>query len=288
MMISAERTWAMSVDIEALLNGFSATVGRDAMADAEFGEAFRQMMAALVRFDYVVVFAYRGKERPIDLYSTFDPDEHVVFVTLYQAGPYLLDPFYHTARERRAGLFRMRELAPDRFFSSEYYRSYYVQTGLAEETGFFVTLDDDITVVLSLMRREKTGSFPAAEIALLRKSEALVACLVKHVWPNLGGRFDAQRDAGPRTGRKKRTADTSQQRADTVWRDLKLTGRETAIVDLVLQGHSSESIGLKLNISTGTVKVHRRNVYRKLGISSQTQLLSIYLGAVGRIWSDSA
>jgi len=34
---------------------------------------------------------------------------------------------------------------------------------------------------------------------------------------------------------------------------------------------------LKLNISTGTVKVHRRNVYRKLGISSQTQLLSLYL-----------
>ncbi|CDM61243.1 hypothetical protein LPU83_pLPU83c_0681 (plasmid) [Rhizobium favelukesii] len=30
-------------------------------------------------------------------------------------------------------------------------------------------------------------------------------------------------------------------------------------------------------ISTGTVKVHRRNVYRKLGISSQTQLLAIYL-----------
>ena len=37
------------------------------------------------------------------------------------------------------------------------------------------------------------------------------------------------------------------------------------------------SIGLKLDISTGTVKVHRRNVYRKLGISSQIQLLSIYL-----------
>ncbi len=38
-----------------------------------------------------------------------------------------------------------------------------------------------------------------------------------------------------------------------------------------------KSIGLRLNITTGTVKVHRRNVYRKLGISSQTQLLSIYL-----------
>lgn len=272
----------MSVDLEMLLNGFRATVGRETMEDAAFGEAFRQMMTALVRFDYVVIFAYRGKERPIDLYSTFDPEEHIVFVSMYQVGPYLLDPFYQTARERRAGVFRMRELAPDRFFSSEYYRSYYVQTGLAEEIGFFITLDDDITVVLSLMRREKTGPFPAAEFALLRKSEALIASLVRHFWSHLGVRFDLQRDAGQRKGKRRSSTGAASQRADAVWNDLKLTSRETAIVDLVLQGHSSESIGLRLNISTGTVKVHRRNVYRKLGISSQTQLLSIYLSAIGR------
>lgn len=267
----------MSTDLEALFQAFNDTVGRATMSDAEFGETFRQMMAAIVRFDYVVVFAYRGKERPIDLYSTFDPEENVVFVTLYQAGPYLLDPFYHTARERRTGVFRMRELTPDRFFSSEYYRSYYVQTGLAEEVGFFVSADEDITIVLSLMRRERTGPFPPAEFALLKKVEPLVANMVRHYWSGLTRRFEAQLSSSTRNGRKSGAAAPSLQPADTVWRDLNLTGREAAIVDLVLQGHSSESIGLKLDISTGTVKVHRRNVYRKLGISSQTQLLSIYL-----------
>jgi DNA-binding CsgD family transcriptional regulator len=267
----------MSPDLEALFQAFNATVGRSAMADAEFGETFRRMMAALVRFDYVVVFAYRGKERPIDLYSTFDPKEHIIFVTLYQAGPYLLDPFYHTARERRAGVFRMRELAPDRFFSSEYYRTYYVQTGLAEEIGFFVAADDDITIVLSLMRREETGPFPSAEFALLKTTEPLIANMVRHYWSGLAQRFDARTNFRAHKGRKRGASGSSLQPADTVWRDLNLTSRETAIVDLVLQGHSSESIGLKLNISTGTVKVHRRNVYRKLGISSQTQLLSLYL-----------
>jgi hypothetical protein len=76
------------------------------------------------RWRFVVVFAYRGKERPIDLYSTFGEADYRVFVTLYQAGPYLLDPFFHTAGQGRSGIFRMRELAPDRFFSSEYYRTY--------------------------------------------------------------------------------------------------------------------------------------------------------------------
>jgi len=266
----------MSTDLEALFGAFGTMIGRPAMADMEIGETIRQMLAALVRFDHVVVFAYRGNERPIDLYSTFSPEEHVVFVTLYQAGPYLLDPFYHTARERRQDVFRMRELAPDRFFSSEYYRTYYIKTGLAEEVGFFVQTDDDITVVLSLMRIEKTGSFTPAEFTLLKKTQPLVARMVKHYWARLAPRFDAQLRAGDKS-RRSRGKPGNIPPTDIVWRDLSLTSRETAIVDLVLQGHSSESIGIKLAISTGTVKVHRRNVYRKLGISSQTQLLSIYL-----------
>lgn len=271
----------MSMDPEALFKAFEATVGKPSLSEVEFGETFRQMMAALVRFDYVVVFAYRGKERPIDLYSTFDPKEHIIFVTLYQAGPYLLDPFYQTARQRRTGVFRMRELAPDRFFSSEYYRTYYVQTGLAEEVGFFIEQGDDMTVVLSLMRREATGPFPPSEIALLKKAEPLVRKMAQHYLSGLAGRFNGQAQSKVRRSRKRGEAYAEIQPADAVWQSLNLTGRETAIVDLVLQGHSSESIGLKLNISTGTVKVHRRNVYRKLGISSQTQLLAIYLKAFG-------
>ncbi len=114
----------------------------------------------------------------------------MLFVSLYQAGPYLLDPFYHAARAPKPGVWRMRELAPDRFFSSEYYRTYYVQTGLAEEVGFFVPVSEQVTVVLSLMRREATGVFSATEFALLKKAEPLVAAFVRHHWAELDRRFD--------------------------------------------------------------------------------------------------
>ncbi|MGO8639232.1 helix-turn-helix transcriptional regulator, partial [Rhizobium ruizarguesonis] len=76
----------------------------------------------------------------------------------------------------------------------------------------------------------KTGPFPTAEFALLKKAEPLVASLVRHFWPGLGARCDAQRDAGMRTGRKRGVAAQALQPAETVWRDLKLTSRETAIV----------------------------------------------------------
>jgi DNA-binding CsgD family transcriptional regulator len=262
----------MRVDLEALFRTIGPMIGGVAKGDEEAGRLFCSMMRSLVTFDYAVIFAYREKERPIDLYSTFTPEEHVLFVSLYQAGAFLLDPFYRAAREPKPGVWRMRELAPDRFFSSEYFRTYYTQTRLAEEIGFFIPSKEGITIVLSLMRRERSGLFSGAEFALLKKAEPMVNGLVRHAWPDLGRRFDAALAKSTKGGRK-----SAHPAADRVWGNLNLTEREASIIELVLQGHSSESIGLRLGISTGTVKVHRRNVYRKLGISSQTQLLSIYL-----------
>ena len=58
-----------------------------------------------------------------------------------------------------------------------------------------------------------------------------------------------------------------------------LTEREREVTQLILRGHSSESIGFNLGISLGTVKTHRKNAYAKLGISSQSELLSLFLQA---------
>ncbi|WP_271007822.1 helix-turn-helix transcriptional regulator [Paucibacter sp. B51] len=53
-----------------------------------------------------------------------------------------------------------------------------------------------------------------------------------------------------------------------------LSRREQDIVRLIVAGHSSESIGLRLGIALPTVKTHRANIYRKLGISSQAELFA--------------
>lgn len=260
-------------DLGRLLAGVKPLLTASALPDEVVGAAFGEIAAALAQFDFIVVFAYRGAERPIDLHSTFNPGDYEIFVSLYQAGPYLLDPFFHAARDGREGIFRMRELAPDRFFVSEYFRTYYSQTRLAEEIGFFVPTEDGVTVVLSLMRKATSRAFSARAFELLRQAEPLVAALVRRFWSGLGRRFDlALQD---RRGGRQRTPRMAGERG--VWERLDLTAREAAIVELVLQGHSSEAIGARLGIATGTVKVHRRNVYRKLGISSQTQLLSLYL-----------
>ena len=260
----------MRPDLENLFKTVSRMIGSSELPDKEVGFNFVELLETLTTFDHAVIFAYRGEQRPLDLYSTFGVDEYDIFVSQYLAGPYLLDPFFRAATSNRSGVWRMRELAPDRFFSSEYFRSYYVKTGLAEEIGFFIPITDDCLVVLSLMRKEVSGTFTPAEFTQIRKAEPVVRSMVQHFWRDVPRRFD-----GTKAGRKKRGPE--QDLSLRVWSKLGLTGRETTIIELVLQGHSSESIGLTLQIATGTVKVHRRNVYRKLGIASQTQLLSLYL-----------
>jgi DNA-binding CsgD family transcriptional regulator len=60
-----------------------------------------------------------------------------------------------------------------------------------------------------------------------------------------------------------------------------LTEREMAIARMVLRGNSSKAIADRLAISPETVKVHRRHLYSKLGISTQPELFSRFIEALG-------
>ena len=56
-----------------------------------------------------------------------------------------------------------------------------------------------------------------------------------------------------------------------------LTQREREITHLLLRGHSSKSIARELGIAPGTVMVHKRNLFSKLGITSQYELFSRFI-----------
>jgi len=59
--------------------------------------------------------------------------------------------------------------------------------------------------------------------------------------------------------------------------DISLSPRQAEVAVLILRGHSSVSIGLRLGISTQTVKVFRKQLYRKCKISSQEELFNLML-----------
>lgn len=241
--------------------------------------SFPAAMAALLRsvtpYSYTVMFGFQGSARPLALYDDFPTAKRKVFVTDYQDGPYLLDPFFLASVQPVApGLYRMRDLAPDRFYQGEYFRNYYVRTGLAEEIGVFIALPDSVTVVISLMRSEKP--FSAREIRAIEAIRPVIEAATLQHWGDLALRFGRDKDDSEAARLQRRIEQSFHSFGGGL-----LTPRERQVVEYTLKGHSSEAIGRILAIAPGTVRIHRRNIYAKLHIRSQGELFSCFILALG-------
>lgn len=63
-----------------------------------------------------------------------------------------------------------------------------------------------------------------------------------------------------------------------------LTGSELEIVRLIAEGLSTKEIASKKNISFHTVNTHRKNIFRKVGVSSASELI---MHAIRSGWIDN-
>ena len=243
----------------------------NAIGTEAFAERLTSALNQIAQFDYCVLYGYLGMARPIDLYDTFPRLKWRIFVEDYLEGPYLLDPFYLACTSQRTpGLYRMREIAPDRFFQGEYFRSYYIQTGLAEEIGYIIGLPGNATMVLSLMRAQK--SFTAKEMRELKQYWPVINAACNQNWRNLSAIFGSETGATSDTKPNK-----SVEHALLRFGEGTLTPREREVVEFTLKGHSADAVGRILGISAGTVQIHRRNIYSKLQIRSQGELFSKFI-----------
>ena len=66
---------------------------------------------------------------------------------------------------------------------------------------------------------------------------------------------------------------TIEQRCRVIAQSKRLTPREQEIMMELARGKDRQSIAAKLFISEGTVKVHTRNLYQKLGVHSKQELI---------------
>ena len=125
---------------------------------------------------------------------------------------------------------------------------------------------DDVAFVISLMRSGESSRFSAREFRILKGVAPIIISLAQRHWEDVPKKFN--------TGN---TVDQApiEDTVSTLFSQ-RITPRETQVVAQVLEGHSSESIAKNLAISVGTVRIHRRNIYAKLQISSQQELFSMF------------
>ena len=242
--------------------------------DQDVAEALVAVIGAAVEHDATCLLAFYPDAPPHVLHHTMSPSRARHYLDRYLAGPYLLDPLYQLAvRKDKAPMCRCRDETPDRFRSSEYYRQYYERTHLADEMDFLLDTGASSTLVLVVGRWDKR--FSRADVTHLKLMQPVILATLQRVWDAWApGHSDDERDL------------SMHQRLTQCFESFgesSLTKRERQITQLLLRGHSSKSVARELDIAPGTVMVHKRNLFLKLGITSQYELFSLFIDELSRL-----
>lgn len=238
------------------------------------GERFWKQLILLLHqwlpFDNALATWYPGEGAPQPL-EEYDAAPHAGGASMpaYLDGLYLLDPFYQACREGlSSGLYRLEEVAPDQFRQSEYFLSYFHANVLEDEVQFILRLPDgSLSLSIGMCRL-----FTAEEYGMLELVSGWVLALMQQHWQ--------QRQRVPLPARQD---DMAMQVRDALsqFGAGVLSERELEIARLILRGYSSKTIAERLAISPETVKVHRRHLYNKLDITSQSELFSLFIQVLG-------
>ncbi|WP_134677649.1 helix-turn-helix transcriptional regulator [Ectopseudomonas khazarica] len=241
----------------------------DALPGPHFWRALQRTLGQYVAHDSWVALVFsEGRPQVLAECSGDDGEPDLLFQD-YLRGLYLLDPFYIASREgRRDGLVRLGEVAPECFEQTDYYQRYFRLNVVADEVQINLALPGERTLCLSLGSRQ---AFRPEQIALLGLVQPWVTALMRQ-------RLAFEPEPGEPSA-----PPPWQERLEQMARHVEtaLTGRELEVVRLMLSGHSSKEVARKLAISAETVKVHRKHVYSKLGIKSQSELFALFLQAQG-------
>ena len=242
----------------------------DAVGTRAFPRLFVELCAGLVHADAAHLSAFFTKARPVEIFSSRSEPDALSALSIYLEVGFVLDPFYqlflNAPRDRVDGL---ADIAPDDFRRSEYYAKFFSALNLRDECGLMLPLNPEAALFLSM------GVHDNRKMDLNRITSLLPAlsALARRHWTVLTPeRFDG-------TGRLA----AQLEEAFTSFGASLLSPREGEITRMILQGHSSKAIAIAFDNSPETIKVHRKRIYTKLNVSSQGELLSLFLEALRRM-----
>lgn len=249
----------------------------DQLGKEDFFPRLIAMLASYLHVDHPQIWLFRRDLAPTAIYHEIQGRKEVnVQIDHYIEGGYLLDPFYLSAvnHQKSPGCYRITEIGNQQLKQSDYYRSYYAHLDTSDEIAYITELDDDATLHISLMRDMKTAHFSERELDFLRDIEPAIRSL-SQVHARLVNLTDIEGEKIDATGVNK-----SVHRAFDLFGRSLLTGREKDVLGLMLQGNNTNRSAEKLGISPETLRRHRKNMYQKLDVSSQTELFSLFLNSL--------
>jgi DNA-binding CsgD family transcriptional regulator len=243
-----------------------------ALGSERFFPTLIQAIQGQVKFDYPQVWLYHRELPPRILYHEIPDHARYSQVDQYLDGPYSEDPFYRTSMEHpRSKLYRMSRITLGKLEQSGYYRSYYVGTGMVDEAAYIAKLRGGSVVNLDMMRTPQHGEFTDEEYETLYLLAEPVSELLK---------CHSEHDSFAITHLIQPGIDHQIDLAFRKFGESVLSPREKGVLELMLRGYGTETSAQRLGIAVETVRRHRKSIYRKLDVSSQTDLFSLFINAL--------
>ena len=161
----------------------------------------------------------------------------------------------------------MRDIAPDAFTRSRYFIEYYEQTTLIDELAFVAYPAPGVSLHLCIGRDTSTGQlFSPRQVEACHRIAPIICALAEAHWAGLISTAAPADDLAQALARALKAAHA-----------IALSPRQAEVALLILRGHSTVSIALRLGVAAQTVKVFRKQLYGRCRISSQAELFALML-----------
>lgn len=257
----------LNADMVSALAKMTQTIG-----SADWFNAVLNLLGTVCSIDSGGVMMYHRQQRPRRIVHRFNPQERALPEDAYLSGPYVLCPNYQLfAQGCPSGIYWLRDIAPDDFYESEFYRVFYSQIGLSDSIDLLWRINDDTALNIFIERSIRHSKFQVEDMVAINLLLPLIfASTAKH--HELTAAV-SRRDTDNLTHRKVQS--TIENFASSL-----LTQRERQVLFYMISGYSSALTAQRLSTTEGTIKIHRKNIHRKLDISSQAELFSLFINCI--------
>lgn len=141
------------------------------------------------------------------------------------------------------------------WMNTQHYKGFLEPNGVFHNVDVFFRRNDRIFAVLSLLRNDSTQPFTQREVGRLEAVQPFVQFTLNKIYL------------------PKRIHDRT-----TLGKKFELTPRELDVIEIALTGASNKILVDQLKISLPTLRTHLQNIYTKVGVHSNSELISIVLG----------
>lgn len=243
-----------------------------ALGTEDFFPALIAAIRGQVQVDYPQIWLYHRELPPRILFHDIPKSALGVQVDQYLDGPYQEDPFYQASMQQpRSKIYRLSRVTVGKLQESQYYRDYYADTGTVDEAVYVSKLRSGNVINLSMMRLPEHGEFTDQEYENLYLLAEPVSELIKS---------HSEHDEFAVTHLIQPGIDHQIDLAFRTFGESMLSPREKDVLELMLRGYGTDVSAQRLAIAVETVRRHRKSIYRKLDVSSQTDLFSLFLNTM--------